>query len=133
MALDAETVELLAALEKAGMPFGIVTNGSAHQNLKIDKLGLRSRASCVFISEVFGCAKPEAAIFHAASSALNLPCEQIIFVGDNPKVDICGANAVGMTTAWLHRHISWPTEITDVQPDYILDSLGKLALLLHLA
>ena len=126
MTLDGETVRLLDALDVAGIPFGIITNGSVHQNLKIDQLGLRSRTECIFISEVFGSRKPEAAIFHAAAAVLNVPCEHILFVGDNPTADICGAQAVGMATAWLHRGSAWPDIITDVQPDYILGSLGEL-------
>ena len=130
MTLDDETVRPLDALDRAGIPFGIITNGSVHQNLKIDQLGLRSRTDCIFISEVFGGRKPDAAIFHAATAVLNVPCEYILFVGDNPIADICGAHEVGMTTAWLHRGSTWPAEITDVQPDYVLESLGELLKLL---
>ena len=126
MVLDSETMRLLDALDQAGNPFGIVTNGSVQQNLKIDRLGLRKRTDCIFISEVFGSRKPEAAIFHAAASALNFACEDILFIGDNPHLDICGAHAVGMTTAWLHRGADWPTNITDVQPDFRLDSLASV-------
>ncbi len=126
MALDAGTVHLLEALDTGGIPFGIVTNGSVQQYLKIDRLGLRSRTACLFISEVFGSRKPDAAIFHAAASALNVPCEDCLFVGDNPDLDICGAHAVGMTTAWLHRGTSWPASITGLKPDFSIDSLAEL-------
>lgn len=132
MALEAETVHLLDALDRACLPFGIVTNGSVQQSLKIDQLGLRSRTDCVFISEVFGSRKPEAAIFRAAASALNVPCEQVLFVGDNPKLDVFGAKAVGMTTAWLNRGTTWPAEINDIAPDYVLNSLIELVALLKL-
>ena len=130
MILDSETMRLLDALDKAGIPFGIVTNGSVQQNLKIDRLGLRKRTDCIFISEVFGSRKPEAAIFHAAASALNFACEDILFIGDNPHLDICGAHAVGMTTAWLHRGADWPANITDAQPDFSLDSLANVLTIL---
>ena len=130
MRLDAGTLRLLQALDAAGIPFGIITNGSRRQNFKIDQLGLRSRAKCIFISEEFGCRKPDLAIFHAAASCLNVPCEHILFVGDNPIADICGAQAVGMTTAWLHRGSTWPESITDVQPDYTIGSLEELLMVL---
>jgi putative hydrolase of the HAD superfamily len=130
MDLDAGAVRLLDALDIAGIPFGVITNGSVQQNLKIDQLGLRKRTDCLFISEVFGSRKPEATIFHAAASALNVPCEAILFVGDSPHLDVCGAHAVGMTTAWLHRGTRWPERITDVQPDYRIDSLADLLTIL---
>ena len=130
MTLDSETLCLLDALDGAGIPFGIITNGSVHQNLKIDQLGLRSRTDCIFISEVFGGRKPDSAIFHAAAAVLNVPCEHILFVGDNPTADICGAHGVGMTTAWLHRGSTWPDTLMNVQPDYSLVSLGELHMVL---
>jgi putative hydrolase of the HAD superfamily len=126
MALDAETENLLEALESAGIPFGIVTNGPTQQHLKIDQLGLRSRTHCLFISAEFGCNKPDPAIFRAAASCLGVPCEQILFVGDNPEADICGAHAVGMTTAWRSWGITWPATIPHIQPDYVIGSLGEL-------
>lgn len=132
MRLDEETLRLLQALDTAGIPFGIITNSSTRQNFKLDALGLRSRAKCIFISEEFGHRKPEAAIFHAAADTLNVPCEQILFVGDNPTADICGAHNVGMATAWLHRGSTWPAEIADVQPDYVLGSLAELTFILEL-
>ena len=57
----------LDVLDAAGIPFGIITNGPVQQNLKIDQLGLRSRTKCIFISEEFGCSKPDPAIFQAAA------------------------------------------------------------------
>ena len=94
-------------------------------------LGLQNRVDGVWISDSVGHRKPDAAIFHAAAAALNLPYEQILFVGDSPEADICGAQAVGMTTAWLHRGATWPAEITDVRPDYALSSLATLPALLE--
>ena len=130
MRLDAGTLRLLQALDTAHIPFGIITNSGTRQNFKIDQLGLRSRAKCIFISEEFGCSKPDPAIFLAAASCLGVPCEHILFVGDNPTADICGAQAVEMTTAWLHRGSTWPAEITGVEPDYVIGSLGELCVLL---
>jgi len=91
MSLEEETQWLLDALGQAGMPFGIVTNGSYRQKRKIEVLGLDKLTSCIFISEVFGCKKPEAKIFLAAASCLGSIAEQVLFVGDNPYADIWGA------------------------------------------
>ena len=116
---------------------GIITNGAndSHpdsQRSKIAHLGLQERVDAVCISDAVGHRKPAPAIFHAAASCLDVPCEHILFVGDNPIADICGAHNVGMTTAWLHRGSTWPAEITDVHPDHVLDSLGQLAALLKI-
>lgn len=132
MTLTEDAMHLLNALDAAQIPFGIITNGPVQQNLKLDRLGLSARAKCIFISAVFGTHKPDPAIFRAAAEALNLSCEQILFVGDSPEADICGAKGVGMQTAWLHRGGSWPASLTRYTPDFHLDSLNQLFPLLNL-
>ncbi|BCL82234.1 hypothetical protein ccbrp13_46990 [Ktedonobacteria bacterium brp13] len=72
-----------------------------NQRRKIERLHLDQLTSCIFISEAFGVKKPEAAIFLAAASYVNLPPEQILFVGDHTYLDIWEAHAVGMKTVWL--------------------------------
>lgn len=133
MKLEHETTALLDALDTVSIPYGIITNGPVHQNLKIERLGLEHRVRCLFISEVFGCSKPDPAIFQAAATALNVPNERILFVGDNPTADICGASGVKMKTAWLHRGAAWPAAVAEVYPDFILGSLGELAPILNLS
>ncbi|HLK58963.1 MAG TPA: HAD family hydrolase [Chthonomonadaceae bacterium] len=131
MTLDEGTQTLLNWLDEAAMPFGIITNGSVIQHRKIERLGLRSRVKCIFVSAEFGHKKPYSGIFRAAAACLDIPCEHILFVGDHPELDIFGANRVGMTTAWLHRGLPWPDTITSVQPDYVIASLGELLPLLR--
>jgi len=126
MSLEEKTQRLLNALGQAGMPFGIVTNGSYRQKHKIEVLGLDKLTSCIFISEVFGCKKPEAKIFLAAASCLGAAAGEVLFVGDNPNADICGAQRVGMKTAWLHRGRARPSDLSNTPADMIIDSLEEL-------
>jgi putative hydrolase of the HAD superfamily len=135
MTLDDGTRELLDALDRANIPYGIVTNGPPQQHLKIRQLGLDKRVHCLFVSAEFGCDKPDAAIFQAAASCLGVPCEQILFVGDNPEADICGARGVGMTTVWRQIsdiHQEWPSTLAEVQPDHTIFALRELIALLNL-
>ncbi|MGI4790686.1 MAG: HAD family hydrolase [Janthinobacterium lividum] len=128
---EAETETLLDTLAAAGIPFGVVTNGSARQWRKIEALGLDKRTPCLFVSETFGLKKPDPAIFHAAADCLSLPPSGILFVGDNPTADILGAHAAGMPAAWLHRGQTWPTELED-KPEFAIDSLNELVGILRL-
>ena len=126
---EAETEALLDALARAGLPFGVITNGSARQWRKIEALGLDTRTSCLFVSETFGVKKPNPAIFHAAAAGLGIPPASILFVGDNPAADIGGAHAAGMPAAWLHRDQVWPADIA-APPDFVIGSLAELPAIL---
>jgi putative hydrolase of the HAD superfamily len=127
VSLDEGARRLLDTLDRSGVPFGIVTNGSHRQLHKIEALGLDTRATCIFVSDVFGCRKPEAAIFLAAASCLNARPAEILFVGDDPEADMWGAHCVGMRTAWLHRRQAWPPALPDQYIDLTVGSLDELA------
>ena len=122
---EAGTEALLDALADAHLPFGVITNGSARQWRKIESLGLARRTDCLFVSETFGGKKPDRTIFHAAAAHLGIPPGEILFVGDNPAVDVRGAQAAGMKAAWLHRGQPWPQELAGA-PDFVIGSLGEL-------
>lgn len=128
---EAETEALLDALADARLPFGIITNGSARQWRKLEGLGLIRRTDCLFVSETFGGKKPGRAIFEAAAAHLGIPPAQILFVGDNPTVDILGAQSAGMKAAWLHRDQPWPKELAG-QPDFVISSVSELTAILGL-
>ena len=124
--LDEGTTRVLGALDRAGVPWGIVSNGSRNQLRKVEALGLRSRARCVLVSEIDGWRKPAPEIFRAAATWLGIAPEAILFVGDHPEADIVGAARVGMRTAWLRRGRAWPVDLAGVAPNHELDSLNDL-------
>ncbi len=124
--LDDDAAQFLDALQRADLPFGIVTNGTRHQHAMVEALGLDRRASCVFVSETFGARKPEAAIFLAAAAALCVEPRDALFVGDNPEADIAGAYRAGIRTAWLRRGQEWPASLPPACIDVTIDSLGDL-------
>jgi len=133
LTLSDETAALLNALQDARVPFGVITNGTSRtQRRKLDVLGVSGLTSCVFVSEEFGCKKPEPRIFAAASSCLGFPPAQILFVGDHCELDIFGAHRAGMKTAWLAHGRVWPAEQATA-PDYVLASLADVRPLLNLA
>jgi HAD superfamily hydrolase (TIGR01549 family) len=125
IAPEAETEALLDTLAAASLPFGIITNGSARQWRKLEQLGLTRRTSCLFVSEDFGEKKPNRTIFEAAAAHLGVAPADVLFVGDNPEVDILGAQQAGMKAAWLPRNQPWPVDLPGA-PDFIVENLGEL-------
>jgi putative hydrolase of the HAD superfamily len=111
-------IAALRALGGAGLKLGVVTNGMATQHVKLEALGIGPLLSVVIVSDEIGCKKPDLAIFQAALDQLGMPGSEILFVGDNPVLDVAGARAAGMRPIWLRNGRDWPGNLGDV-PDTI--------------
>lgn len=88
--------EVLAALEKRKMPWGVVTNKLerfAHPLL--DALQLSARAACVVGGDTTLYSKPHPAPLLAASRMIDIPPEACIYVGDDRR-DVESGHAAGM-------------------------------------
>jgi putative hydrolase of the HAD superfamily len=120
-----ETRSFIAAIEQAGIPWGIVTNGSPAQLEKI-RIAQLERAGCLVVSGIAGVRKPEPEIFQIAAVELSVDERHILFVGDNPEADILGAARIGMQTAWMQRGRLWPEQFALTPPDHMIDSLADL-------
>ena len=126
---DPTALALLHELNAAGMPWGIVTNGTPMQHATIRAQGLEGLTRCVVVSEEAGCHKPEPAIFHLALNQLGLlPSRDVLFVGDDAVADIGGAQSVGLSTAWLSRGQSWPSALKS--PNHQVNHVTELGPLL---
>jgi putative hydrolase of the HAD superfamily len=128
--------ELLHALKARGYPLALVADGPvATFPNNLGPYGLYELFDAYVISEEVGSEKPDAAMFQAALSALNIPegeAGRVVMVGNNLERDIAGANALGLISVWLDwapRRSKTPAGAMEV-PDYTikapLDLLGVL-------
>lgn len=90
--------EALAALESAGVPWGIVTNkpGWLTEPL-LAALGLGDRAGSVISGDTLPFAKPHPMPLLHAAMELRVPATRCVYVGDNIR-DIEAGRAAGMYT-----------------------------------
>src|SRR5215216_4285148 len=89
---------------KAARPIGIVTNGPAEvQRAKLELLGIDRLVDFVLVSEEFGVAKPDPAIFREALRLAGVRPQEAVFVGDSVEFDMAGAQAASIPTVWLNR------------------------------
>lgn len=73
--------------------------------------------------------KPDPAPFRLCLSLLGVEPEEAVFIGDDWRIDICGARNAGMHPIWLqHRSVkrSWPVVETSVPIIHSLDDLLNL-------
>lgn len=101
----AEVVEVLDAL-RGKYVLVAVSNGNA----QIEKTPLAGCFDYAFMAEEVGAAKPDPALFHAASEATGIPLDAAMHVGDDPERDVQAARAVGMLGVWVNRTGGvWPS------------------------
>jgi putative hydrolase of the HAD superfamily len=99
-----EVLRVLDAVRSAGLPVGLLTNGSERQQeRKLAMTGIRERFDVVCTSEALGVAKPNPAAFAALCSRLGRPPREVLFVGDDYEVDIVAARAAGLHTLFVDR------------------------------
>lgn len=93
--------DALPALERLRdlLPVASLTNGNAD----LERIGLHLHFAHRVSAREVGAAKPDARIFLAAAELLGIAPENILHVGDDPKLDVVGAREAGMRTAWINR------------------------------
>lgn len=103
---------------------GSVSNGAAD----LHAIGIAHYFQASVAAYRFGCAKPDAAIFHAACSELGVAPHEAVYVGDDPLLDVEGAQKAGLQAVWISRQEAEPARILppQVQPDAICSTLFEL-------
>lgn len=85
-----------------------VTNG----NSQIEHTPLHASFDHSLTAAEVGAAKPDPAIFHAASERSGIPLDAFLHVGDDPERDVEAARRLGIRTVWVNRGGSdWPEEL----------------------
>lgn len=128
--LFADTLPVLTRLKNGGIKLGLLTNGGRDsQRAKLERFALSDYFDYIGISEEIGHAKPDAAIFERALTALDATAANAWMVGDHLEWDIAGAQAVGMSAIWFNPDMT--TAPAGSTPDYVITNLGQLPDLLQ--
>ncbi|MCO4858960.1 HAD family hydrolase [Herbaspirillum sp. WGmk3] len=105
---------------KGRLTLGSVSNGFAD----LERIGLAGHFGVSIAAHRFGRAKPDPAIFHAACEALQVAPAATVYVGDDPLLDVQGAQRAGLRAVWMNRFDrTLPEGIT---PDAICRDLHEL-------
>ena len=114
--------DVAPALQRMAQQFtlGTISNGFADlQTIQLDQHFAVSLAA-----HRFGCAKPDPRIFLAACAALQVDPAQAVYVGDDPLLDVDGAQKAGLRAVWMNRFDrQLPAQ---VQPDASCRTLFEL-------
>jgi putative hydrolase of the HAD superfamily len=102
---------------------GSVSNGVAD----LGAIGMNHYFDVSIAAHQFGSAKPDPAIFRHACEALRVEPAEAVYVGDDPLLDVEGAQKAGLRGVWLRRQdLPLRTMPEHVQPDAVCASLHDL-------
>jgi N-acetyl-D-muramate 6-phosphate phosphatase len=123
-----EVTGMLAALEAASIPWGIVTNKATRfASPLVEALKLRQRAAVLIAGDTTPHSKPHPAPLFEAARRIQVPPSDCAYVGDDLR-DIQAGHAAGMTTVavrWGYLGFGEPIEawgahhIADVPADVL--------------
>ncbi|HZW14087.1 MAG TPA: HAD family hydrolase [Noviherbaspirillum sp.] len=103
---------------------GSISNGVADLHV----IGIAHFFSASVAAHRFGRAKPDAAIFHAACEALDVAPHEAVYVGDDPLLDVQGAQNAGLQAVWINRPELGPARPLpdNIRPHAICTTLFEL-------
>ena len=91
-----------------------LSNGNADLGL----IGLASLFSVSLNARQIGVAKPHPRCFAHLARDLRVEARNILYVGDDPLLDVEAARAAGLRTAWMNRsHAPWPPNLERADVD----------------
>ncbi|NLX10751.1 MAG: HAD family hydrolase [Chloroflexi bacterium] len=129
-----DVLEVLPELRAHGIQLGIVTNATLpmqHRDRELAAAGILELFPHCRISAVeVGYLKPHRAIFERALEMLDVRPEEAVFVGDNLRADVRGAQAVGMYAVWRAEPGEELPAESEIEPDGTIRTLHELLPLL---
>jgi HAD superfamily hydrolase (TIGR01509 family) len=91
----------------------------------LEREGVADLFETIVVSDEVGWRKPKPVIFERALEHLAIRPGEALFVGDRADIDVAGAQAVGMASAWINREASaLPDGMKP--PEYEIRDLGEL-------
>ncbi|OGB25444.1 MAG: hydrolase [Burkholderiales bacterium RIFCSPLOWO2_02_FULL_57_36] len=103
---------------------GSVSNGVAD----LGAIGMAHYFQASIAAHSFGSAKPDPAIFHAACEALGVVPAEAVYIGDDPVLDVEGAQRAGLRAVWINRSAPQPRRSLPghIEPDAVCATLYEL-------
>jgi HAD superfamily hydrolase (TIGR01549 family) len=101
---------------------GVITNGNAD----LEVIGLHHHFDYALASAAFGRAKPDPAIFLAACEAMGVSPRDAVYIGDDLRLDVQGAQGAGLRAVWMNRSGSDAHIAAGIVPDAICTTFDEL-------
>jgi putative hydrolase of the HAD superfamily len=108
--------DVRSALERLRSRYKLASLSNGNADLEL--IGLAPLFNVSLNARQIGVAKPDPRCFEQLARDLRLEAAGILYVGDDPVLDVEAARAAGLRTAWMNRsHAPWPPEIRPADLD----------------
>lgn len=115
------------ALERLRRRYTLASLSNGNADLEL--IGLAPLFSLSLNARQIGAAKPHPRCFQQLARDLRLEPQSILYVGDDPLLDVDAARAAGLRTAWMNRGLApWPSHLEPADFD-VADCMQLVALL----
>ena len=102
--------DVLPALEQLRTRYRLFT--ASNGNADLGQIGIAHFFERTIAARQVGALKPDPAIFHKVIEGTDLQAHEVVYIGDDPLLDVVGARGAGMQAIWIDRQGSeWPSEI----------------------
>ncbi len=104
------------ALERLRARYKLASLSNGNADLAL--IGLAPLFSVSLNARQIGVAKPHPRCFEQLARDLRVEARNILYVGDDPLLDVEAARAAGLRTAWMNRsHAPWPPNLEPADLD----------------
>lgn len=102
--------DVLPALEQLHKRYRLFT--ASNGNADLARIGIAHFFERTIAARHVGALKPDPAIFRKVIEDTDLQAHDVVYVGDDPQLDVEGARGAGMHAIWVDRQGSeWPPQI----------------------
>lgn len=99
--------DVLPALQTLGQRYRLLT--ASNGNADLETIGIAKYFEHSVSARRVGAMKPDPRLFHACLQGRDLTAAEVLYVGDDPLLDVEGARGAGMQAIWLNREgRAWP-------------------------
>jgi len=117
-----DSIPVLKEIKRSGYAMAVVSDAQKVFCLEEgEMLGLNQYFDHIVLSTQFGFRKPDRRLFAIACDLLDVAPDRAVYIGDDPKKDIKGAQQAGMSAILVNRN-SQSLE-TEIEPDCCANSL----------
>jgi FMN hydrolase / 5-amino-6-(5-phospho-D-ribitylamino)uracil phosphatase len=112
------------ALARLGRRFRLASLSNGNADLK--RIGLDGAFAVSLNARQIGAGKPDPRCFERLARELGFTAAEILYVGDEPYLDVAASSAAGCRSAWMNRRgAPWPKEL--VAADLTVVDCNELA------